>query len=148
MEGYNRSSHTRYRCEYHFICVPKYKHHILLQEDIKRHLKEILAELCEGLDIKIIEGAVCSDYVYLYLSVPPKHSPSFVIKTLKVKSASYLRKELPELYKKYCRMHIWAHGYFVSTVGIDSITIRNYLREQSEEQIREDQRTLWKNDSE
>ncbi|MDI6688802.1 MAG: transposase [Desulfobacterales bacterium] len=55
---------------------------------------------------------------------------------------------LPELGKRYWGMHIWARGYFVSTVGIDSTVIRNYVKEQAEEQIREEQLRLWKNDSE
>ena len=107
MEGYNRSSHAKYRCEYHFVSVPKHRYHVLVRE-IKPRLKAILVELCEWLDIMIIEGAICSDHVHMYLSVPPKHSPSFVMKILKGKSAEYLRKEFPELGKLfnttlYCR---------------------------------------------
>ena len=147
MEGYNRSSHAKYRCEYHFVWVPKYRYHILVQE-IKPRLKEILVELCEWLDIMIIEGAICSDHVHMYLSVPPKYSPSHVMKVLKGKSAERLRDEFPELRKKYWGMHIWARGYFVSTVGINSTVIQNYVKEQAEEQIREEQLRLWKDDSE
>jgi len=84
----------------------------------------------------------------MYLSVPPNHSPSFVLKILKGKSAEYLRKEFPELGKRYWGMHIWARGYFVSTVGINSTVIQNYVKEQAEEQIREEQLRLWNDDSE
>ena len=80
----------------------------------------------------------------MYLSVPPKHSPSFVMKILKGKSAERLRNEYPELGKKYWGMHIWARGYFVSTVGIDSTVIKNYVKEQADEQIREEQMSLLK----
>ncbi len=147
MEGYNTSSHAIYRCEYHFVWVPKYRYHVLVKE-IKARLREILMELCEWQDIKVIEGAICTDHVHMYLSVPPKHSPSFVMKILKGKSAEYLRKEFPELGKRYWGMHIWARGYFVSTVGINSTVIQNYVREQTDEQIREEQLKLWKDDSE
>jgi hypothetical protein len=47
-------------------------------KEIKSRLREILMVLCEWQDIRIIEGAICSDHVHMYLSVPPKHSPSFV----------------------------------------------------------------------
>ena len=66
MEDYSKSLHAIYRCEYHFIWVPKYRYHVLVN-DIKPRLKEILLELCEWLDINIIEGAVCSDHVHMYL---------------------------------------------------------------------------------
>ena len=147
MEGYNKSSHAVYRCEYHFVWVPKYRYHVLVKE-VKPGLKQILSELCDWLDITIIEGAICSDHVHMYLSVPPKYSPSHVMKILKGKSAERLRREFPELRKQYWGMHIWARGYFVSTVGIDRNIIKNYVKEHVTNQIREDQLKIWKDDSE
>ena len=147
MEGYNKSSHAVYRCEYHFVWVPKYRYHVLVKE-VKPGLKQILSELCDWLDITIIEGAICSDHVHMYISVPPKYSPSHVMKIFKGKSAERLRREFPELRKQYWRMHIWARGYFVSTVGIDRDIIENYVKEHVTDQIREDQLKIWKDDSE
>ena len=147
MEDYNKSSHAIYRCEYHFVWVPKYRYHVLVKE-IKPRLKELLSELCNWLDVTIIEGAICSDHVHMYLSVPPKYSPAHVMKILKGKSAEYLRRDFPELAKKYWGLHIWARGYFVSTVGIDSATIQKYVKEQVDSQMREEQLALWRDDSE
>ena len=147
MEDYNKSSHAVYRCEYHFVWVPKYRYHVLVKE-IKPRLKEMLVELCNWLDITIKEGAICSDHVHMYLSVPPKYSPAHIMKILKGKSAEYLRRDFPELGKKYWGLHIWARGYFVSTVGIDSATIQKYVKEQVEDQMREEQLALWRDDSE
>jgi putative transposase len=147
MEEYNKSSHAIYRCEYHFVWVPKYRYHVLVKE-IKPRLKELLSELCNWLDVTIIEGAICSDHVHMYLSVPPKYSPAHVMKILKGKSAEYLRRDFPELAKKYWGLHIWARGYFVSTVGIDSATIQKYVKEQVDSQMREEQLALWRDDSE
>ncbi len=45
MEGYNRSSHAVYRCEYHFVWVSKYRYDLLLIE-VKPRLKETLTDLC------------------------------------------------------------------------------------------------------
>jgi putative transposase len=119
-----------------------------LVKDIKAGLKEILTELCEWLDIDILEGAIASDHVHMYVSVPPKHSPSHVMKILKGKSAEYLRRDYRELNKKYWGLHIWARGYFVSTVGIDRDVIRKYVKEQQDNQIREEQLNLWRDSSE
>jgi putative transposase len=146
MEGYQKSSHAVYRCEYHFVWVPKYRYQVLVRE-VKPRLREILTELCEWLDITIIEGAICADHVHMYISVPPRLSPSYVMKVLKGKSAEYLRKEFPQLRKRYWGMHIWARGYFVSTVGVDREVIKGYVQKQVDSQIREDQLRLWKDDS-
>jgi putative transposase len=147
MEGYRKSSHAVYRCEYHFVWIPKYRYQVLVKE-IKSRLKEILIELSEWLDVDIIEGAIASDHVHMYVSVPPKYSPSHVMKILKGKSAEYLRREFPELAKRYWGLHIWARGYFVSTVGIDRDVIRQYVQDQQGHQIHDDQLKLWKDSSE
>jgi len=70
------------------------------------------------------------------------------MKVLKGKSAEHLRNEFPELRKRYWSMHIWARGYFVSTVGIDREIIKNYVQKQIDDQIREDQLRIWKDGSE
>jgi putative transposase len=31
MEGYKKSSHAVYRCEYHFVWVPKYRYQVLVK---------------------------------------------------------------------------------------------------------------------
>jgi len=145
MESYRKGAHAVYRCEYHFVWVPKYRYKILIG-DIKARLKEILTELCEWMDVVIISGAIKEDHIHMHLSVPPKYSPSYIMKILKGKSAEYLRKEYPDLRKKYWGLHIWARGYFVSTVGIDSEIIRKYVRSQQEEELRIEQLRLWRDD--
>ena len=80
--------------------MPKYRYQVLIK-DVKSRLKDILGELCNWLDITIIEGGMCSDHVHMYLSVPPKNSPSHAMKILEGKSAERLREEFPELRKKY-----------------------------------------------
>jgi REP element-mobilizing transposase RayT len=37
MEGYRKSAHATYRCEYHFVWVPKYRYRVLLK-DVKKKL--------------------------------------------------------------------------------------------------------------
>ena len=147
MEGYRTSSHATYRCEYHFVWVPKFRYQVLIKE-IKPKLKAILAELCDWLEIEIIEGAIAPDHVHMYLSVPPKFAPSHVMKVLKGKSAERLRKEFPELGKKYWGLNLWARGYFVSTVGIDRDTVRNYVKKQQDDQLMDEQLRLWRDDGE
>jgi putative transposase len=116
--------------------------------EIRERLRDILTELCEWQEITILEGAIKDDHVQMYLSVPPKPSASHVMKILKGKSAEYLAREFPELAKKYWGMHIWARGYCVNTVGLNEEAIREYVRKQQEEEVKEEQRRLWKDNSE
>jgi putative transposase len=97
----------------------------------------------------ILEGAIGSDHMHMYLSVLPKYSLSHVMKVLKGKSSEYLRGGFPEPSKKFWGLHIWVRGYFVSTVGIDRDVNRGYMsKSNNEDQIREDQLRRWKDSSE
>lgn len=75
---------------------------------------------------------------------PPKYSPAEVMKILKGKSAGRLMRNHEDLRKKYWGTHMWARGYFVSTVGIDEETIKKYIAEQEEEEKKEEQLRIWK----
>ena len=72
----NRSlSHTRWKCQYHIVFIPKYRKRILygrLREDVK----EIISTLCKYRKVDIIAGAVCKDHVHLSVAIPPKESSS------------------------------------------------------------------------
>lgn len=35
--------------------------------------------------------------------------------------------------------HFWARGYCVSTIGLDEATIREYIRNQEEEDVRQEE---------
>ena len=70
------------------------------------------------------------------------------MKGLKGKGAEYPRRDFPELKKRYWGLHLWARGYVVSTVCIDREVIRTYVKDQQENQIREEQLRLWKDSNE
>jgi putative transposase len=110
---------------------------------MKECLKEMIGQICEGMGIQIVEGEICKDHVHLCASVPPKYSVSEVMKRIKGTTSERIFREFPEMKKKYWGQHFWARGYFVSTVGIDEKTIREYIKKQSEERI-ENQMNLWK----
>lgn len=140
---YNKSSHATYRCEYHFVWVPKYRYKVLV-DDVKPELRNILTELCEWLGIIIIEGFICDDHVHMYLSVPPKHSPSYVMKILKGKSSELLRKRHSMFRKRMLKWNMWARGYFVTTVGLDKEIVKKYVRNQEKDQMKQEQLRLWR----
>jgi len=118
MERYQKSSHVVYKFKYHFVWVPKYRYRIF-DKELREELQEIIEQLCNWKGFVIIEGSIQPDHVHLFLSVPPKYSPSEVMRILKGKSAQRLMKKHEELRKRYWGMHMWARGYFVSTVEID-----------------------------
>ena len=64
-------SHTRWKCQYHIVFIPKYRKKVLFGK-IRNDVREIIQALCRYKSIEIISGAVCLDHVHLCVSIPPK----------------------------------------------------------------------------
>ena len=79
----------------------------------------------------------------MLISIPPKHAVSQVIGFIKGKSAIHLARVYGERKRNFAGQHFWARGFFVSTVGRDERTIREYINKQEEEDKRLDQMNLW-----
>jgi putative transposase len=85
-----------------------------------------------------------ADHVHMLLSIPPKYAVSQVVGYIKGKSAIHLARVYGERRRHFVGHSFWARGYFVSTVGRDETTIREYIRHQEAEDRRLDQTDLWR----
>jgi putative transposase len=105
----------------------------------KKDLVEIIKKLCEMKGVALIEGKVCVDHIHMYAAIPPKLSVSEFMSYLKGKSALMFFDRHPEARPKWNDRHLWARGYYVSTVGnVNEETIRQYIKEQEENDKLED----------
>ena len=130
-------SHTKWKCQYHIVFIPKYRKKILFGK-VRLDVRDIIKTLCEYKHVEIIEGAVCVDHIHLCVSIPPKMSFSNFMGYLKGKSALMIYDKHPELESKWNKS-LWARGYYVATVGnITEETIKKYIQEQYEESRKEE----------
>ena len=68
-------SHTKWKCQYHIVFIPKYRKKTLYGQ-VRKDVREIIKVLCKYKKVEIVEGAVCVDHVHLCVSIPPKLSVS------------------------------------------------------------------------
>ena len=130
-------SHTRWKCQYHIVFIPKYTTKVL-QGKVREDVREIISTLCKYKSVEIIAGAVCIDHVHLSVAIPPKFSVSDFMGYLKGKSTLMLYDRHPELQSKWDKA-FWARGYYVETIGnITDAAVQKYINEQAEESRRED----------
>jgi len=87
----------------------------------------------------VVEGHLMGDHVHMLLSIPPKYAVSQVIGFIKGKSAIQIARPYVGQRKNFTGQNFWARGYFVSTVGMDEETIREYIKKQEKEDQRIDQ---------
>ena len=57
-------SHTRWKCQYHVVFIPKYRRKVMYGK-VKADIREILRTLCQYKKVEIIEGAV-PDYIKVF----------------------------------------------------------------------------------
>jgi len=130
-------SHTRWKCQYHIVFIPKYRQKRLYGQ-LKRDLIEIIKKLCEYKKVEIVSGAVCKDHIHLNVTIPPKISISDFMGYLKGKSALMIYDKHPQERSKWDKS-FWAKGYYVATVGtITEEVIKKYIAEQEEQSRKED----------
>ena len=79
------------------------------------------------------------DHIHMLLSVPPRSSIAMAIGYLKGKSATRIHRELLHTKGTLFGRSFWARGYCVSTVGLDEVQVRRYIREQEKLQRDRDQ---------
>ena len=133
-------SHTKWKCQYHIVFIPKYRKKVLYGK-VREDVREILSTLCKYKNVEIIAGAVCVDHVHLSIAIPPKLSASDFMGYLKGKSTLMIYDRHPELQSKWDKA-FWARGYYVETIGnITDEAVQKYIKEQAEESRKEDSRS-------
>ena len=131
MDDFKSLAHVRWECKYHVVFIPKYRRKVIYGK-IRSLIGPILRDLCEQKGIELLEGHAMPDHVHLCLGIPPKYSVAYTIGFLKGKSAVRIHRELLHE-RRMTGLHFWATGYCVSTVGHDEAAVRQYIREQEDQ---------------
>ncbi len=135
------TAHSSYRCEYHVVFAPKYRRKVIYGE-IKSDIGVILRKLCNEMKVEIIEAEACPDHIHMLVSIPPYMSIAQFVGTLKSKSALMIFDRHANLKYRYGSRNFWCRGYYVDTVGKNEKMIREYIRNQLEEDYTSDQVSL------
>jgi putative transposase len=128
---YVTTGHSVYALKYHLVWVCKYRRRIL-KPGVCAYLTKVLYGLLRrlpGVSIEVI--GYDEDHLHMVIDIPPRYSISDVVAQLKSQSASQLRRKFVWLEKVYWKENvIWSPGYFISSIGADEATIKNYVEYQ------------------
>ena len=100
---------------------------------------QILRKLCEIKKVEILEANACPDHIHMLVKIPPNLSVAQFMGYLKGKSSLMIFDRHANLKYKYGNRHFWCRGYYVDTVGRNEQKIAEYVRNQLQEDIAEDQ---------
>jgi len=130
MPDYRRGAHTVYDLKYHVVWVTKYRYKVL-QGEIAVVARDLIRQACQSREIAIGKGHVSRDHVHLMLSAPPRMSVSQIVQYIKGKTSMQMKRDFPELKKRYWGQHLWARGYFVASSGtVTDEMVKAYIEQQ------------------
>ena len=135
------TAHSSYRCEYHIVFAPKYRRKVIYKE-LRKDIGEIIRKLCKEMKVEIIEAEACVDHIHLLVSIPPYMSVAEFVGRLKSKSALMIFDRHANLKYKYGSRNFWCRGYYVDTVGKNERAIKEYIKNQLEDDLASDQVSL------
>ena len=136
-----QTSHSSYRCEYHIVFAPKYRRKVI-HKTLRKDIGQTFRKICSELKVEILEAEACPDHIHMLVSIPPYMSVAQFVGTLKSKSALMIFDRHANLKYKYGNRNFWCRGYYVDTVGKNEKKIKEYIKNQLEEDYTKDQITL------
>ena len=134
-------SHSKWRCKYHIVFAPKYRR-LEVYGKLKADIGVILRKLCEQKKVTIVEAQACPDHIHMLVEIPPNLSVAQFVGFLKGKSSLMIFDRHANLKYKYGNRHFWCRGYYVDTVGRNESVIKEYIKNQLQEDIIADQISL------
>ena len=141
MKDTDSLAHTTWNCKYHIVFAPKYRRKAICGK-IRVDIGKIMRMLCARKGIEIIEAECCPDHIHMLVKIPPKYSIAEIVGYLKGKSALMIFDRHANLKYRYGNRHFWCRGYYVDTVGKNGKKIAEYVREQLQDDIANDQISL------
>ena len=133
MKENRKSSHSTSRLTAHLVWTTKYRYHVL-EGEIKVRCRDLIVQICDSEDIRILKGVVSRDHVHMHIEYAPKLAVADIVKRLKGRSSRMLQAEYPHLKKRYWGRHFWAIGYGVwSTGNITDEMVQSYLEHHRQE---------------
>lgn len=114
----------------HLVFVTKYRGKVF-DGDAIACLNSIFASICQDFEATLVEMDGESDHVHLLVEYPAKVAVSNLINSLKGVSSRLLKKDRPDIEKRYWKGALWSPSYFASSCGGAPIEIvRQYIENQ------------------
>ena len=105
----------------------------MLSGHLRLRVREIIAQVANELNVKIINGVLSADHVHIFAEIPPHLSVSEFVKIAKGRSSRKIQQEFSDIKKEYWGCHFWGRGFFSSTSGnVTDDIINNYIDQHSD----------------
>lgn len=126
--AYKSNRNVSYSCKFHVVWCSKYRRKVLAP-GIAERLQQIIHEVCNEHQAKVLSLEVVPDHVHLLIECDPQFGIHRLVRLIKGRSSRFLRQEFPLLKRRLPTL--WTNSYFVSTVGGTPLSvIKQYIENQ------------------
>ena len=130
MQEFRRERYSISRLTVHLVFVTKYRRKVF-DADALAWLQGHLARVCETMGCELLACDGEADHLHTVIEYPPKLSISVLVNALKGTSSRLLRKERPDIARRYYDGVLWSPSYFAaSTGGAPLEVVRRYVEQQ------------------
>jgi putative transposase len=130
MQDYRRERHSVSRLTVHLVCVTKYRRKVF-DDAALGWLREHFDKISQHMGCSLLACDGEADHLHAVIEYPPKISISVLVNALKGTSSRLLRKERPDIARRYHDGVLWSPSYFAaSTGGAPLEVVRRYVEQQ------------------
>ena len=121
-------NHSTYKLQYHVVWGTKHRRK-WLKEYVCKELSKSFADTCKKYPTLELQAMnTDADHVHLQIEIPPNIAIADAVQKLKGASSIAIQKRFKFIRDMYLEWDgIWSVGYFVSSIGLDEETIREYI---------------------
>jgi putative transposase len=114
----------------HLVFVTQYRRHVFSKAQLDS-MRPIVTAVCRDFEAQLIEFDGEDDHVHLLVNYPPKVALSKLVNSLKGVSSRILRKQHPDLVRRYWKGVLWSPSYFAASCGGAPLSIiKQYIENQ------------------
>ncbi len=122
--------HCIFALHAHLVFVTKYRRHVF-DADAIDCLRGHFERVCEKAGARLAEMNGEDDHVHLLVEYPPNVQLSALVNSLKGVSSRLLRKDRPDIAKRYWKNVLWSPSYFAASCGGAPLSvIKQYIEQQ------------------
>jgi len=122
--------HCVFNLHVHLVFVAKSRRLAFDQASLDT-LKGVFGGVCRKFEATLVEMDGERDHVHLLVEYPPKVAVSALVNSLKGASSRVLRRQRPDIARKYWQGVLWSPSYFAASCGGAPISIiRQYIEQQ------------------
>ena len=114
--------HCVFKMHVHLVFVTKYRKDVFDNDAIER-LRVIFSSVCNDFEATLVEMNGENNHVHLLIEYPPKMAIAMLVNSLKGVSSRLLRKQRPDIEKRYWKNMLWSPSYFAASCGGAPISI-------------------------